>query len=431
MHWGHAVSRDLINWRHLPIALYPDEHGMIFSGSTVVDWNNTAGFGEEVLAAVYTCHKDYQETQNLAYSTDRGRSWTKYAGNPVIPHPVPLSDCRDPKVFWSNDLWVMALAAKDRVLFYTSPNLKQWEFSGSFGSGYGSTSGVWETPDLFQLPIDGGSESRWVLMVGVGDGASAGGSGTQYFIGDFDGKSFVSKNPKNTVLWADFGADYYAAQSWNESPNGRRIMLGWLSNWQYAAVTPSEAWRGMFSLPRQMSLTRTADGIRLAQRPIVELQALRGERNHWQDGIINPEENLLAGIRGECLEILAEFELDGHATACGLRVRVGKEEQTTIGYAIRQQTLFFDRTRSGKSDFYAGFAARHTAQLAPHGKRVSLHIFVDRSSVEVFANDGLVTFCEIIFPSASSQGLELFVEGGSVKLGQLDIYHLKPANLCL
>jgi fructan beta-fructosidase len=196
MHWGHAVSCDLIHWQHLPIALYPDEHGMIFSGSAVVDWNNAAGFGEKAMIIIFTYNKEHKETQNLAYSTDKGRTWTKYAGNPVIPHPNYLRDFRDPKVFWHENHWVMSLAAGDMILFYASPDLKHWEQSGSFGGGYGCTSGVWETPDLFKLPVDNGPETRWVLTVGVGNGGPAGGSGTQYFIGEFNEKNSLLKIQK-------------------------------------------------------------------------------------------------------------------------------------------------------------------------------------------------------------------------------------------
>ena len=293
MHWGHAVSADLVNWQHLPIALYPDERGMIFSGSAVVDWEDTAGFGKKAMIAVFTYNNHTYndehrvEDQNIAYSKDRGRTWTKYNGNPVVPHPGDLKDFRDPKVFWYQDHWVMLLAAGDKVLFYTSSNLKEWDQSGSFGGGgYGSTDGVWETPDLFQLPVTNASDSRWVLTVGLGNGGPAGGSATQYFIGDFDGKNFTSENPKDTVLWADHGTDYYAPQAWNDEPHGRRIMIGWMSNWQYANLTPASTWRGMFSIPRELSLTQTEDGIRLVQNPIPELQSLRGTHTHRQNETI-------------------------------------------------------------------------------------------------------------------------------------------------
>ena len=435
MHWGHAVSRDLINWQHLPIALYPDENGMIFSGSAVVDWQNTAGFGKKAMIAVFTYNnhtyndKNRVEDQNIAYSKDRGRTWIKYAGNPVVPHPGDLTDFRDPKVFWHEDHWVMSLAAGDMILFYTSADLKHWNQSGSFGGGHGSTEGVWETPDLFKLPLENASESRWVLTVGVGSGGPTGGSGTQYFIGDFDGKIFISENSKDTVLWADFGADYYAPQSWNDEPNSRRIMVGWMSNWQYAALVPTTTWRGVFSIPRELSLTRTENGIRLVHKPIHELQNLRNKHYHWKSETIQPESNLLDGIHGEALEIEAEFQITNDAKNFGFRVRAGADECTVISYMVHEKTLHLDRTRSGKVDFKDGFAAVHSADLLPINNIIRLHLFVDSSSIEVFANDGLIVLTDCIFPSAQSKGLELFAEGGQVILNSLDVYQLEPAKL--
>ena len=428
MHWGHAVSRDLVNWQHLPIALYPDQQGMIYSGSAVVDWKNTSGFGKEALVAIFTYNKDYRESQNLAYSMNKGRTWTKYAGNPVIPAPIPPTDYRDPKVFWHQDHWVMVLAAGDKVLFFASPDLKNWEQTGSFGSGYGSMESVWETPDLFQLPIENSDESRWVLTVSESKGGPAGGSATQYFIGEFDGGSFRSENQKNTILWADFGADYYAPQSWNDEPNGRRLMIGWMNNWSYARQIPASEWRGIFNLIRELSLKRTGDGIRLTQRPIPELQNLRGAHQHWSEQIIRPDKNILADVRGSSLEILAEFQVTAESDAFGFRVRVGGREWTTIGFDPKEHRLFVDRTHSGIIDFHDDFAGIHSALLDPIDHRITLHVFVDSISVEVFANDGLITFSECIFPAEESQGLELFATGGNVLLCSLDIFQLQPAT---
>jgi len=426
MHWGHAVSRDLINWQHLPIALFPDEQGMIFSGSAVVDKFNTAGFGTEAMVLIFTYNQAAKESQSLAYSIDQGRTWTKYSGNPVIPHPIPMTDCRDPKVFWHDERWVMLLAAGHEILFYVSQDLKKWKLTGSFGGGYGSTDGVWETPELFQLPVD--NEAKWVLTVGVGNGSPAGGSGTQYFIGAFDGENFVSENSKATTLWADYGADYYAPQAWNDEPNGRRLMIGWMNNWQYARLVPASTWRGAFTIIREASLTRTEHGVRLVQKAIPEMQKLRGERYHWQEELVQPAKNILADLQGASLEILAEFQVKDDIDRFGLRVRVGSSEQTTISYNPKDRTLLVDRTHSGQVDFNAAFARVHTAQLDPMNDIVRLHIFVDSSSVEVFANDGLLTFSDYIFPAAQSQGVELFAEGGTIMLLSLDIYQLNPAT---
>lgn len=430
MHWGHAVSRDLVNWEHLPVALYPDQNGTIFSGSAVIDWQNTAGFGKEAMVAVFTHDQGGVQSQSLAYSTDCGRTWTKYPGNPVLLPPHNRRDFRDPKVFWyggpDSGHWVMALAADNVILFYTSPDLTHWTASGELDLGYGPTGYVWETPDLFQLPVDGAPETRWVLTAGVQGGGPARGSATRYFVGAFDGATFTSENPKDTVLWADFGADYYAAQSWSNEPNQRCIMIAWQNNWQYANVVPAVNGRGTFSLPRVLTLTRTESGIRLVQQPIPELQTLRGAHQHWQNETITPGKNLLANLKAETCEIVAEFQVDPAAGCFGFRVRVGAQEATTIGYFVQQGKLFVDRTRSGQSDFHPGFASSHLVDLICNPDILRLQIFVDHTSVEVFANDGLVTFSESIFPSVQSQGLELFTEGGATTLNCLDIYQLNP-----
>lgn len=428
MHWGHAVSHDLVHWQHLPIALHPDEHGMIFSGSAVVDVSNAAGFGANALIAIFTCHKDHVESQHLAYSNDDGRTWTKYAGNPVLPAQDSYRDFRDPKVFWRADHWVMCLAAGRQILFYISKDLKQWERSGTFGDGSGASEGVWETPDLFELSIDNSDEKHWVLTTGVWNGAIAGGSGTQYFIGHFDGRTFTSERSEEAVLWMDHGADFYAPQSWNNEAYGRRLLVGWLSNWQYAKTVPASTWRGAFSLIREVSLTKLTDEVHLLQRPIPEMQRLRAEHFEWREKTIPPNTNLLADLRGDRLEILAAFQWDENVCRFGVRVRVGRAEQTTISYDVNGQKLCVDRSQSGQVDFHERFAAVHSAPLVPLDGLIRLHIFIDASSLEVFANDGRLAFCEAIFPSQQSQGLELFVEGGTIFLHSLDVFYLDPAR---
>ncbi|MCB8925450.1 MAG: glycoside hydrolase family 32 protein [Ardenticatenaceae bacterium] len=435
MHWGHAVSQDLIHWEHLPIALAPDEKGMIFSGSAVIDWANTAAFGPQAMIAIFTYHQDdpRAEVQGIAYSVDNGRTWTKYAGNPVLTPATPLHDFRDPKVFWYQAAdkaghWVMALAAGNEILFYTSPDLKKWTPSGRFGNGYGSVRGVWETPDLFRLPIVGREDTRWVLTVGVGEGAPAGGSGMQYFVGTFDGQTFTSENAADTILWADYGADFYAAQSWNGAPNGRKLWLAWMNNWLYARDIPTGTWRGAMTLPRELTLADTSSGLRLKQTAVPELHQLRRGHHAWQDVTLLPEQPFRPDVQGQRLEILLEMATPKEASSLGLRLCVGDEEATVLRYAPESSTLYVDRTQSGQSDFYAGFAAAHLARLEPTTDRLKLHIFVDHSSVEIFANDGLVTFTERIFPSAGSTGIVLFCEGTAVTVHKLEIYELAAAQ---
>lgn len=426
MHWGHAVSKDLIHWEHLPIALYPDEHGMIFSGSAVLDLHNTAGFGENAMIAIFTYNKNHIETQNIAYSTDRGRTWEKFSDNPVIPHLENFKNIRDPKVFWHKNHWVMILAAGDRILFYTSPNLKDWQSSGTFGNGYGFTSSVWETPDLFQLPLTA-SDSRWVLTVGVVAGAYAGGSGTQYFIGDFDDKVFTSHNSKETVLWMDYGADFYAPQSWNNEPNQRRIMLGWMNNWQYAREIPATEWRGSFTLPRELFLIQTDMGIRLSQQPIAELQNLRGASQHCENQIITSTNSLQIEINSTCFEIIAEFQIHADTQHFSIHLKTDEHEQTIIGYDTYQKKLNVDRTNSGKSNFHESFAKTYTAHTSLLENNIlKLHLFVDCNSIELFANHGEVVITNLIFPNQGNTNLEFFTNT-ETKIKTLDIYEIsKP-----
>lgn len=440
MHWDHAVSRDLVSWTHLPIALYPDEIGAIFSGSAVIDRQDTAGFGEAAMVAVFTHDDSGRQMQSLAYSMDNGRTWTKYDGNPVLEPPANIRNFRDPKVFWysneSDGHWTMAVSAGNIILFFASPDLKEWESTGGFGLTHGATCGAWETPDLFELPVDGGPQTRWLLAVAIGGCAPAGGSGIQYFIGDFDGRTFTNENDPQTILWADYGADFYAPQSWSDAPDERRLWLAWMNNWSYAQEIPTSTWRGSFSIPREVTLVTTPDGIRLRQQPITELAELRGEHWQWADEAITPESGLLDEVSGELLEIIAEFEIDDieDADRFGLRVRAGSaedrgtEERTTIGYAVKDRTLYVDRSASGDVDFSPNFTPIHTAPMPAIEGVVRLHILVDRSSVEVFGNDGLVVFTERIFPAEDSVGLELFVDGKQVQLRALDIYRLEPAE---
>lgn len=433
MHWGHAVSADLTNWQHLPVALYPDENGAIFSGCAVIDWVNTAGFGKEAMVAIFTHDRPHHaQSQSLAYSNDRGRTWTKYPGNPVLLAPENLQDFRDPKVFWygakDNGQWVMLLAAHNAIRFYTSPDLIHWEPGGIFGEEHGAHGGVWETPDMFELPVDGGAETRWMLTAGVGNGGPGGISGMQYFVGSFDGFTFASENPKDTILWADFGADYYAAQSWSDLPDDRRLMIGWQANWQYAGVVPTETWRGICNLPRAVSLRQTPGGIRMFQQPTAEIYSLRGEHSHWENQIICSGMNLLKDHQGDSFEIAAEFQSGSAANCFGFRVRTGEGEQTTIGYDAGRKKLFVDRTQSGECAFDPGFPRVHEAPMNPVNGVVRLQIFLDRCTVEVFGNDGEVVIADTIFPGEASWGMELYAEGGEVLLNKLDLYRMQPAS---
>ncbi|KRE46757.1 hypothetical protein ASG81_10830 [Paenibacillus sp. Soil522] len=433
MHWGHAVSKDLVHWEHLPVALQPDEHGYIFSGSAVVDWNNTSGLGTDPkhppLVAIFTHSKDKQ-IQSIAYSNDKGRTWEKYAGNPIMPNP-PNVDWRDPKVFWHEETrqWVMILAAGEKAMLYTSSNLKDWTYVSEFGKPNGAPDGVWECPDLFSLPVDGDpNKKKWVLAVSINNGSIAGGSGMQYFVGNFDGKTFTNDNPANTTLWADYGADFYAGVTWSDDPNHKssRLWLAWMSNWQYANDTPTSTWRSAFSLVRKIELKTLPEGIRMVQTPVPQLKQLRHLTKSISDQLVQPGINQLDDINGETLEIVAEFQVDQSTTAdeFGFKVRKGERNETIVGFGRQNGTLFVDRTRSGISDFHGDFAKRHEAPLTVQNNKVTMHIFVDRSSVEVFGNEGERVITDQIFPDASATGLELYTAGGNVTLNSLHIYSL-------
>jgi fructan beta-fructosidase len=438
MSWGHAVSRDLMHWQHLPIAI-PEANGvMVFSGSAVVDWNNSSGLctgstltDRSCLIAIYTGYTGKEQNQNLAYSNDRGRTWTRYPGNPVID--LHLADFRDPKVFWdeSRHRWAMvtALSPQHKLRFFGSTDLKHWTALSDFGPA-GAVGGAWECPNLFQLPVEGEpGQTRWALSVNVNPGGVAGGSGDQYFVGRFDGTQFTNENPSAQALWADYGKDFYASTSFSDIPpsDGRRIWIGWLDNWEYAARVPTEPWRGQQSIPRALKLRKTRAGIRLAQEAVAELQSLRGHHEHIENQNAEAANGLLRSenANGETLEIEAEID-SGSAAEFGFKVRKGSSEETLIGVDRVKSVLFVDRSRSGDTGFDPKFPGRQAAPLdLTVTKAVKLDIFVDRCSVEVFANDGEVVISDLIFPSPASQGIEPYSKGGKARIVNLDVWNLK------
>ena len=584
MSWGHAVSRDLVHWEHLPVALYEENDVMIFSGSAVVDWKNTSGLGKggkPPMVAIYTGHytKRPLQNQHIAYSNDRGRTWIKYAGNPVLD--IGEKDFRDPKVIWHEGTkrWVMTVAwpTHRKVRFYVSPNLKDWTHLSDFGPA-GSTTGIWECPDLFPL------KTKWVLIVNVGSGAPAGGSGCQYFIGGFDGNQFTLdpsypkaqpemvpegkvfadfegddygdwratgnafgrrpvsgkiggqqnvdgfrgrglvnsfadgdkaegtlKSPEFNIshdylsfligggnhagktclnllvddrvarsatgdaaerlawkswdvrdlrgknatlevvdrhtggwghinvdhilmadaparaamqpaLWADYGPDFYAAVSWSDVPkrDGRRLWLGWMSNWQYANEVPTSPWRSAMSLPRELSLQDTRQGLRLIQQPVRELRKMRGQRNRLTNANLAQANDWLRrkSIAGALWEIEAEIE---SGSDFGLQVL-----QASLRYDAGRQLLALDRTRAGRTDFHPRFKGAYHAPLERR-QAVRLHVFVDTSSIEVFANDGDAVLTTLVLPEDASAPIQLWAANNSIVIRQLNVWKLQPA----
>jgi fructan beta-fructosidase len=448
--WGHATSTDLVHWTEQPLAVPQTLNSVglstedIYSGSVVVDEENTSGLGtaeNPPLVALYTSNNTVLnpgapliQAQSVAYSVDGGFTWDKYAGNPVLDRDS--RNFRDPKVFRysgdAGDYWVMAVvdAEEHRVLLYRSDDLLDWDYLSDVGPT-GATGGVWECPDLFELPVDGDpGNTRWVLTVNLNPGAVGGGSGGQYFVGDFNGTTFT---PDGTgEQWLDYGRDYYAAVSYDNVPDGRRIMTGWMSNWQYSLITPfdpASPWRSGMSLPREVTLTDTGDRISLAQRP-VSLDGYREE--DAASSLVDlpvPEGRHPLPVDGDLLEV--DLTLDpGTADRAGITVRESADgrEGTKIGYDATTGQVFVDRRNSGITWFSPDFPSVSGAPVRLSDGRIRMRVYVDRSSVEVFSDDGTRTLTDVIYPDAASTGISAFAEGGDATLTGLTVTPLRSAR---
>lgn len=395
MTWGHAVSPDLLHWTQLDHALLPDSWGTMFSGSAVVDWNNTAGFQsgkEKAMVAIYTLHRSADvdsslEDQCIAYSNDRGRTWTKYAGNPVLPTPHLVNrGFRDPKVFWHGPTgkWVMIIYHRVGNQLYGSPDLKSWKLLSEF------TGLPYECPDMYELPVDGNAaDTCWVTEGGNGD----------YFVGRFDGTTFT---PESEKLTCDYGSHYYASQTFSDIPvdDGRRIQIAWMNS----GNNPGMPFTNQMNFPRELTLVTTPQGIRMVRRPVREIETIRGRDWNFENLTLKPGENPLAGIEGELLEIQAKIEV-GSAAKVGLRLR-----DESIRYSAADHRL------------------RCLARSAPLEAKdgvLDLNILLDRASIEIFGDGGLVTMASCFLPEPNDRSLEIYAKGGQARIVSLNVWELK------
>jgi fructan beta-fructosidase len=416
MHWGHAVSSDLIHWQELPVAIFPDEKGYIFSGSAVVDWDNTSGLksgDEEVIVAIFTYHdpKDELQTQGIAYSNDKGKTWTVYDKNPVLANPG-IKDFRDPKVMWlaSHEKWFMSLAAGQEIIFYSSKNLLEWEEESRFGSEYGAHGGVWECPDLFEITTENG-EKKWILFVSINPGGPNRGSATQYFVGDFDGVTFTTDQVE--AKWIDWGRDNYAGVTWSDIPkdDGRRLFIAWMSNWDYGQISPTEKWRSAMTLPRELKLFHDNGNYILASPMVSEVHKLLSTK--FAEGIVS--NNLPSKIK---LPEVLQYKIDIQASLTSESTlsfqfsnTVGDELVLTI--SNQNLNILFERNSQHGAAFSEKFDGVQTIQMYEHLKDLDITFWFDQSSVEIIINDGRYSITNLIFPKKPFEYINILQSSGN------------------
>lgn len=450
MHWSHSVSKDLVHWTHEQPAIARDTMGHIFSGSCVVDHNNTAGFGKDAIIAFYTSHKNLpgnhqRQQQCIAYSLDNGRTYTKYEGNPVLTPFDGLENFRDPKVFWyaPQNKWVMIVSADKNMRFYESKDLKKWNYMSEWGAGYGPQPNQFECPDFFEMAVDGNAQhKKWVMIVNINPGFAYGGSGTMYFVGQFDGHKFTCDTAPNDVKWLDWGKDHYATVTYSNTP-GRIIAMPWMSNWQYANLTPTQQFRSQNALPRELKLYTADNGEQLVSAaPVKETEALRNKATDL--GSFEGEKQAKIDNEGA-------FELDfdlqaGTADKCGVEIANAKGEKVSIYYDVKAQRFVMDRAESGITEFgnkvephqldnaqslkrykevtvnyHNAFALGTWAPVPIKANTHHVQIFVDKSSVELFVDGGRIAMTNLVFPNEPYNQLRFF--GG--KVANAKAYNIK------
>ena len=463
MHWGHAVSKDLVHWEHLDPAIARDPVGHIFSGSSVVDKKNTAGFGKDAIIAIYTNHSvNHDEVQCIAYSNDNGRTFTKYEGNPVLTPFDGLKDFRDPKVFWyeKGKCWYMIVSADKETRFYKSKNLKKWTYVSAFGKGLGQQPCQYECPDFFQLPVNGDKKKmKWVMTMNINPGCWFGGSATEYFVGDFDGKNFTCPDAHD-VKWLDRGKDHYATVTFSNT--GDRVLgITWMSNWQYANLTPFKQNRGANGLPRELKLYEKNGKYYISEDIAPEVYALRKETKDLADASVADAKELkgVAANMNGAFEIEADVTPDANGIA-GIEISNNKRERTMIYFDMKQGKVVMDRTESGLTDF-GKQAVPHDIELAwdklraaegkeparitnsinykndfalatwaplslcEDGKKTyHVDIFVDKSSVELFVDGGRIAMTNLVFPVAPYENVKLYTQGGKAEFKNLKVHKL-------
>ena len=405
MHWAHSTSTDLVHWQQQPVALAPDAWGTMFSGSCVVDHNNTAGFGKDAIISMYTSSRPTPfggdvQAQCIAYSNDGGKTFTKYVGNPVITDEK--KDFRDPHVFWNEEagFWNMILAAGQEMQIYSSANLKDWKYESSFGHEYGNHGGVWECPDLMKMNVKGTNKDKWMLICNINPGGPFGGSATQYFIGQFDGHKFTCEDEPSETKWMDYGKDHYATVTFDNAPDGRRCAIAWMSNWQYANQVPTKQFRSANSIVRDFGLFEYKGETYCSITPAKEMLAARGAR------VSQPTEacEIVVTVKGDAQIIL----------------RNAKGERVVMTYDDEEETFDMDRRRSGNISFSDAFPVATSSPT--YGKVRQLRIFVDRCSVEAFDGDGKMCMTNLVFPSTPYD--KIIVKGKA----KAAIYKIKTQN---
>ncbi|CAF1504698.1 unnamed protein product [Rotaria sordida] len=456
IHWGHAISKDLITWIELPIAIKPENKDVgIWSGSVIIDWKNITGFQNETtihpMIAIYTWQKLKWQEQHMAYSLDRGRTWTKYHSNPIVslndsiskPNNMNIQSSeivfRDPKVIFhtSTASWILVLTGGNHIQFYKSIDLIHWSLVSRFGYEYNSHSSIWKCPDLIEFPLTKAKKklNLWILIVSRQTSASIGDSAMQYFIGTFDGTTFRNLQLTQTINRLDYGPDFYAGIIYHNISqyDGRQIIISWMNNWQYAQDVPTgPLWRGQMTIPRQLKLDFNSftNNYHLRQLPVHELYSYSKKLLTFHHQILTSNTtNILSNISSHVFMLSTEFHNITKTTVIRLYVRqsLDKSEYTEIKYVGKNNQIEFDRSHSGNINFHSGFFTKFNITLDDETLTMGIlqfQIIVDRCSVEIFVNGGKYTMTTLIFPKFESQRMELSVEGQHILLNYLELMFL-------